>query len=163
MLSSIFFLTVIGCGGESGFTSNDGDVNPIEGNAIMELSHDSLVWEDLEAGVTMGFDLEISSVGELNLVLYESRIISSGDGVFYLPDDWRQEKTIPPGGSLTMTVTAAFPEATAPETTADGILRIKCNDIESIQYELPLQANVEPEATDTGDTGPGEDPADTDS
>ena len=158
MLSSLFFLTAIGCGGESGFSSNDGDVNPIEGNAIMELSHDSLVWEDMEPGITMGFDLTVTSVGELNLVLYESRIISSGDGVFYLPDDWREEKTISPGGSLTMTVTAAFPEDSPPETTAEGLLRIKCNDIESIQYELPLQANTKPE---TGDTGDGEDPTGT--
>jgi len=163
MLSSLFFFSLVGCGGESGFSNNDGDVDPIEGNAIMELSHNSLVWEDLAPGITMGFDLVVSSVGELNLMLYESRIISSGDGVFYLPDDWRQEKTIPPGGSLTMTVTAAFPEDTAPETTVDGLLRIKCNDIESIQYELPLQANVEPESQDTGDTGDEEDPADTDS
>ncbi len=160
MLNSLFFFSLIGCGGESGFSSNDGDVNPVEGNAIMELSHDSLVWEDLAPGITMGFDLVVASVGELNLVLYESRIISSGDGVFYLPEDWRQEKTISPGGSLTMTVTDAFPEDPPPETIVDGLLRIKCNDIESIQYELPLQANVKPEAGDTGDTG---DTADTDS
>ena len=51
-----------------------------------------------------------------------------------------------------MTVTAAFDEDAAPETTAAGILRIKCNDKDAIEWLLDLEANVAPESGDTGDT-----------
>ena len=145
-----------GCSGESGFNNRELDVNPVEGDAIMELSAQSLIWEDMEPGLTVGFDLLVSSVGELNLHLYESRLTASGGGVFYISEDWRSEKIVAPGNNVTITVTAAFEEDAAAGAVAEGILRIRCNDIDSTLYELPLLATVRDEGADTGpgaDTG----------
>ncbi len=147
---------LVACGGDSGFNNRELDVDPVDGDAIMELSAQSLIWEDMEPGLTIGFNLEVASVGELNLHLYESRLTASGGGVFYLPEDWRNEKVVAPGSSVTLTVTAAFEEDAAGGDEANGTLRIRCNDIESTLYELPLFATVREEATDTGqgtDTG----------
>jgi hypothetical protein len=129
---------------DSGLSINtDTDSEPVDDFARMELSQEALVWEDIGPGFTVGNDLVLSSVGATDLVLYESRITDSGGGVFYLPQDWLNEKLVAPGSSVTMTVTASFPENTEPGSATTGTLRIRSNDAESPAHELPLLATLD--------------------
>ena len=100
-------LLTAACGsGDSNFTNTEEDPKPVDGESIMEVSATELNWTDMEVGQTYSKEFTISSTGEVDLQLYEARILVGGD-VFYLPEVWKSGQTIARGGSVTMTLTAS--------------------------------------------------------
>jgi hypothetical protein len=144
------------CQTDTGFTHQDDDGSAIEGDAKMELSATVVVWEDLNLAQTYSRELIISSTGERNLLIYEARVIDSAGGVFYLPDEWKDnEKTIMPGTSVTMVLTAYFDEDSEAGTTAEGSLKIRSNDVDETEHLLSLTATLA-SGVDTGGVDTGE-------
>jgi len=141
------------CGsGDTGFTNNEEEPMPVAGDAIMELSATELSWVDMEVGQTYSKEFTISSVGEVDLQVYEARILVGGD-VFYLPEVWKNDQTIAKDNSITMTLTASLEE----EALREGSMRIKSNDSTNIEVLIPLSAAPVGweggEDTGSGDTG----------
>ncbi len=150
-------LFLAACQADTGFTHQDDDAGAVEGDAKMELSATQIVWEDLTLGETYSQELIISSTGERNLVIYEGRVIDSGGGVFYLPDEWKDnEKTIGPGTSVTMVLTAFFDEDAEAVESASGTLKIRSNDEDETEHLLSLAATLAGGDTGGGDTGSGD-------
>ena len=144
-----------GCGsGDSNFTKTDEDPKPVDGESIMEVSATELNWTDMEVGQTYSKDFTISSTGEVDLQLYEARILVGGD-VFYLPEVWKSDQTIARGGSVTMTLTASLDE----NEPREGSMRIKSNDSTNVELLIPLTATPlgwggsEDTGGDTGEPG----------
>ena len=137
-------IALTACGGDTSFSHQDDDVKPVTGDSLIEFSETELRWDDIELGQTISRELTISSVGEVDLEMYDARVIV-GSSTFYLPDDWRSSRTIASGSDITLLLTASLEE-----TMAEGILRIKCNDANQLEFEIPLTATA---AADTDDTG----------
>ena len=133
-------------GGESNLTSTEDDPKPVDGEAIMEVSATELTWNDMEVGQTYSKEFTISSVGQVDLQIYESRILVGGD-VFYLPEVWKKGETLAMGNSITMTLTASL-EQNAPR---EGSMRIKSNDSTNVELIIPLTASPV-DWEDPGDT-----------
>ena len=148
-------IALAGCGGDTNFSHQDDDVKPVTGSSLVEFSATELHWDDIELGQTISRELTIASIGEVDLELYDARVIV-GSSTFYLPDEWRSSRTIASGSEVTLLLTASLDES-----MAEGILRVKCNDANQIEYEIPLLATAATSTEDSGitsdsgvDTGP---------
>ena len=131
-----FALLTAACGsGDSNFTNTEDDPKPVDGESIMEVSASELTWTDMEVGQTYSKEFTISSAGEVDLQLYEARILVGGD-VFYLPEVWKNDQNIARGDSVTMTLTASLEN----DEPREGSMRIKSNDSTSIELIIPLKA-----------------------
>jgi len=138
------FMSLSGCGGDTNFSHQDDDVKPVTGDSLVEFSETELRWDDIELGQTISRELTVSSVGDVDLEMYDARVIV-GSSTFYLPDDWRNSRTIASGSDITLLITASLDEP-----MAEGILRIKCNDSNQLEFEIPLIATA---ASEPGDSG----------
>jgi hypothetical protein len=139
-----------GCGGgETNFTKQEETPQAVDGESIMEISANELNWTDMEVGQTYSKEFTISSVGKVDLQVYEARIIVGGD-VFYLPEVWKKGATLAEGNSLTMTLTASLEK----DALREGSMRIKSNDSTTLELIVPLTATPLgwEDAGDTGDT-----------
>ena len=119
-----FAVLTAACGsGDSNFTNTEEDPKPVDGESVMEVSATELNWSDMEVGQTYSKEFTISSVGEVDLQLYEARILVGGD-VFYLPAlqqpsdsryrphlkwqrDWRRESCLRTAGIMLASLLAA--------------------------------------------------------
>ncbi len=142
----LFILALWGCQDQT-FSQHDADIDNVEGAGVLTYSPEILLWTDLEVGNTVGQAVTIDSVGELNLMVYEARIIQSANGQFYMSET--EDKTIGPGGSLPIDVVCSLNR----DQPIEGVLQIKTNDVDHITFEVPLQAFPLGWTEDTGDTG----------
>jgi hypothetical protein len=141
----------LGCVNDTGFTRQNDDVDVVSGSGEMIMEPDEMNLWGLTPEITASETLNIQNVGDNLLVIYEARIISSGNGTFYLPEEWQTiERTISPGQSLDMIVAATL----AAEGTQQGSLRIKSNDLILLERIVNLRATTDTEETgSTGDSG----------
>lgn len=149
-------LTVIlalGCAAETNLSNTGQDVNEVEGAGILTYSPEIMIWEDLEVGLTSGQTLTINSVGELNLVVKQARLIDSANGQFYMEET--EDKTIGPGNSLDIAVVATLNK----DKSITGTLRVETNDLDHISFDIPLEAHpIGANTADSGDPGDSGDP-----
>ena len=150
MITCLSLMAAACSSGDSNLTNTKEDPKPVDGESIMEVSATEMTWTDMEVGQTYSQEFTVSSVGEVDLQLYEARILVGGD-VFYLPEVWKSDQTIAKGSSVTMTLTASLEEDTARE----GSMRIKSNDSTTVELIVPLMAT--PIGWESSDTGTGED------
>ncbi len=160
-LPLLFAAGLLACENESGFTRQEDDVDVVSGNGEMVLEPDSVDLWGLTPENTTAETLVVMNVGENNLVIYRARIINSGEGTFYLPDEWKDsERTIGPGQSLDMILAATLAE----EGTKEGSLHIESNDVNTLDHYVTLRATTDPEESeipcDTGEPADSGDPAD---
>ena len=132
------------CGGDTNFSHQDDELQPVTGNAIAEFSATELRWDDIEMGQTISRELTISSMGEVDLEFYDARVII-GSSTFYLPDEWRSSRTVASGSDITLLLTASIEEP-----LVEGILRVKCNDVDQVEFEIPLIATGTLDTSDSG-------------
>jgi len=153
---TLLLLSALGaCTNDVNFTRQQDDVEVVEGNGEMLMEPATVDLYGLVPEITTSETLRIENVGTNNLLVYEARIITSGGGTFYLPDEWMTtERTVAPGQSIDMIVAATL----AAEGTQEGSLRIKSNDVNLLERYVTLRATSDPEettGTDPGDTGTG--------
>ncbi|MCB9761232.1 MAG: hypothetical protein H6739_15430 [Alphaproteobacteria bacterium] len=140
-------LLAMGCSPETSFQNNTGDNSEVEGGGALEYSPAELIFEDLTVGNTYSQDITFSSVGEVNLTVYEVRVISSAEGTFYVGET--EDLVIAPGTALPVTITASL----AQDEPREGTLRVRTNDVEYIEFTIPMIARPEGyTGDDTGDT-----------
>lgn len=138
-----------GCPAQTGLSNTHEGVYDVQGNARVEFAPEELVWTDLATDSTTDAELVLSSVGDLNLVIYEVRLLNSADGVFFI--EQIEDRTIAPGSALTVLATASLID----NQPAEGMARIKTNDSEQLELMVPLFAwpeGYEP-PEDSGDLG----------
>lgn len=147
-------LAVAACGAETEFRNTDQGGEYEEGNGRIEVTPAELRFTDLDPVVARGLDLEVASVGDTNLTIFEVRILDSGDGAFYM--DREDDVVLAPGTTRLFHVVASLAEGV---TSAEGSLRIKCNDADNLTLEIPLYASLAGGDDTGGDTGtePGDD------
>ena len=143
----LFFQILVACKGDTGFTTTNEDVEPEEGNGQIEVAPETLVWTDLNPMAAQTRYIEVTSVGDNNLEIYEIRISDSSDGVFHLEE--KEDLSLQPGDSREFPVTATLPGA----DPAEGKLRIECNDPDTNTLYVSLTAYPAGWAGETGDTG----------
>ena len=137
------------CSAETNFqnTNDGGDFE--EGNGLLEWYPLEVSVTDLQQGITGSTTLQLSSVGEDNLHIYEVRVLNSGGGVFYMGDDDEYEdKVLAPGTSLEVPVTATMDDWAA---VVEGTIRVKTNDPDAIALEIPAYAYPAEDWEGTGD------------
>ena len=127
-------MLVVGCTSNTSFSHQTPDVPVVEGNGEMEYSPLELVWTDLEVGTTISQELVLTSVGELNLSVYEVRVTDTGNGTFYTEE--LEDRLLATGSSLSVLVVATLKN----ERMAEGTLRIQSNDADLLDLEVPLIA-----------------------
>ncbi len=146
-----------GCNAETGFTNTNDGGDFEEGQGGLEWYPLEIEIRDLQQGITSSTTLQLNSVGENNLQIYEVRVLNSGGGVFYMGDDDEYEdKVLAPGTSLEVPITATMDDWAA---VVEGTIRVKTNDPEAIALEIPAYAYPAEDwegtgGDDTGDTGP---------
>lgn len=138
------------CQTDTSFNNNTEDVTDVQGKGDMELSAFELTWENMDLGQAESQTLLIKSIGELNLVLYEARIISTGNGAFYIEET--EDKVIAPGTTYELVVVANVDN----DNLREGTLRLKTNDLDYSEVLIPLlgsTSEVGGEDTGADDTG----------
>ena len=147
------------CQTDTSFNNNTEDVADVQGKGDMDLSALELTWSNMGLGQAESQTLLIKSIGELNLVMYEARIISTGNGAFYIEET--EDKVIAPGTTYELVVVANVEN----DNLREGSLRLKTNDLDFAEILIPLTAwtgDVGSEDTgsedsgtdDSGDAGP---------
>ncbi len=145
MLVHLFLLA---CTPDTGFNNKTTDPGNVEGNGVMELSETELSWTEVSIGEANSQVLYVRSIGTLNLVLYEARLISTGNGAFYIEDT--EEKVIAPGSAYELVVVANVDN----DNLRQGTLRLKTNDLDQKEVLVPLSATTgDGEDTGLDDTG----------
>lgn len=145
------------CNAETNFTNTNDGGDFEEGQGGLEWYPLEIEVTDLQQGITGSSTLQLNSVGENNLQIYEVRVLDSGGGVFYMGDDDEYEdKVLAPGTSLEVPITATMDDWAE---VVVGSVRVKTNDPEAIALEIPAYAYPADDWTgvpgdDTGDTGP---------
>jgi len=151
----LLITTLLACQGDQTFSQQDADVDNVEGAGMLTYTPKLMTWTDLEVGNTVGQTLTINSVGELNLLIYEARLIQSANGQFYMGET--EDKTLGPGQELAIDVVCSLNR----DQPIEGVLEVKTNDLDHITFEVPLQAFPLGWTDDTGgggsDTGAGGD------
>ena len=150
-MSTTILLSLLACKGETQFSQTTPDVPEVDGVGMLELSATELVWTELVPGTASGQILEISSVGEQNLVVYQARLTSSANGQFYM--EMLEDKTVGPGVTLEIPIVANLNR----DKEIEGTLEVQTNAEEYLTFDIPLFAYPEGyEPPDTGgeDTGP---------
>jgi len=142
-------MALLACQQDTYLNTTTTDVTDVQGAGDVEISATELVWTDLNIGEVTGQTLYIHSIGELNLVLYEARLISTGNGAFYIEET--EDKVIAPGVSYELLVVANVDN----DNVRQGTLRLKTNDIDALEMLIELTASTGiDDADDTGtDTG----------
>ena len=126
------------CNAETNFqnTNDGGDFE--EGQGGLEWFPTEIVVDDLQQGITGSATLQLNSVGDNNLQIYEVRVLDSGGGVFYMGDDDEYEdKILAPGTSLEIPITATLDDWAE---VVEGSVRVKTNDPDAISLEIPAFA-----------------------
>ncbi len=141
-------MALLACQQDTHLNNNTTDVADVEGAGDVEISATEMVWTDLTLGEVTGQTLYIRSVGELNLVLYEARLINTGNGAFYIEET--ENKVIATGVSYELLVVANVDN----DNLRQGTLRLKTNDIDALETLIDLTASTGTGVEDTGsDTG----------
>ncbi len=149
------FAVLCACNAETNFqnTNDGGDFE--EGQGGLEWFPTEVEVSDLQQGITGSTTLQLNSVGENNLHIYEVRVLDSGGGVFYMGDDDEYEdKVLAPGTSLEIPITATMDEWA---TVVEGTIRVKTNDPEAISLEIPAYAYPADDWTGGGGDDTGDD------
>ena len=152
-VTTFALLVLLGaCNAETNFrnTNDGGDFE--EGNGALEWFPLEVEISDLQQGITSSATLQLNSVGENNLQIYEVRVYDSGGGVFYMGDDDEYEdKVLAPGTSLEVPITATMDDWAA---VVEGTIRVKTNDPDAISLLIPAFAYpAEDWGTPGDDTG----------
>ncbi|MFN7147477.1 MAG: hypothetical protein ACK4YP_27165 [Myxococcota bacterium] len=150
-----------GCGPQdTAFSNGNGDPDLPTGTGRMEIDQTEITVQNIDVGYSKSAQFTITSVGDANLLLYEIRVVTDVDDVFYF--DEVEDVELAPEQSATYSVVADL-EVDAPSV---GELRIRTNDPDYANLIVPLNAwpegYVPPEDTGGGgDTGAdtGEDTA----
>ncbi|MFT5584060.1 MAG: hypothetical protein ACI9VR_001645 [Cognaticolwellia sp.] len=137
------------CAGDGNFSQTTDGPDVTEGAGELSLAGATLVWTELEPGVSVGNTLYFENVGELNLIIKQARVTSSAGGTFYLPET--EDKTVGPGDSYEMSVVATLPG----DQPKSGKLQVKTNDPLFTDFIVDLEAYPVgwDTGTDTGDSG----------
>jgi len=148
---TLIHLVFVGCtSGDQQFSESDVDGTNQQGTTKMFLEPTELSFTDLnwEEGVSASMDFTVTNVGAANLELTVIDIADSGDDVFYMVE--QTNIIVIPKDSRTFTVAATLNEY----IQATGTLRIKANDIDYLDYRMPLTATpidwVDTGGDDTG-------------
>lgn len=141
-----------GCGPQdTAFSNGNGDPDLPTGTGRMEIDKTEILVENINVGYSQSEQFTIKSVGDANLLIYEIRVVTDVDDVFFF--DEVEDLEFPPGQEETYSVVADL-EVDAP---SDGELRIRTNDRDYANLIVPLHAwpegYVPPEDTGGGDTG----------
>lgn len=153
MTATIALALALGCSAETNLSNTGQDVAEVEGAGVLTYSPEVLVWNDLTVGTTSGQTLTINSTGELNLNVYQARLIDSANGQFYMEET--EDKVIGPGQSLDIAIVVTL----AKDKDIEGILQVETNDLDHITFTVPLQAHpIVEDPIDSGDTGDTDDP-----
>ena len=145
----MLLMALLACQTDTSFNNNTTDVTDVAGTGNMELSETEMTWTEMTVGNAASQTLFINSVGELNLVLYEARLIATGNGAFYIEET--EDKVIAPGSAYELIIVANVDN----DNLREGTLRLKTNDLDNQEVLIPLTAS-----TGTGggdDTGGGGD------
>ncbi len=140
------FLGVLGCAQETELSNTDDGGDQQVGNGLMEFSPEQIEFKDLEQGITRSVNLTIYSKGENALMVYEVRILNSGEGVFYVEE--KEDLSLAPDTEAEFPVTASMSDWAK---AVEGSLRVKTNDPDALTVEIPLIGY--PAADFYGETG----------
>lgn len=140
-----------GCGPQdTAFSNGNGDQDLPTGTGRMEIDQTEITIENINVGYSQSEPFTIKSVGDASLLIYEIRVVTDVDDVFFF--DEVEDLEFAPGQEETFSVVADL-EVDAP---SDGELRIRTNDPDYANLIVPLHAwpegYVPPEDTG-GDTG----------
>ncbi len=138
------------CQPETSFTHTDNEGENQEGNAGLEWYPTELVVDGLLPDITSSTTLQLNSVGDDNLHIYEVRVLDSGAGVFYMGEDDYEDIVLAPGTSREFPITATMDEWAAEVV---GSVRVQTNDIDYISLEIPCYARPAPDWGAPLDTG----------
>ena len=144
--SLILAAALSACGGDTNFTVDNNNQTDVGTGEMTVIPVDGVEWVDVVPGFPCSQYVRIDSVGNDDLNIDRIDITESGGGVFSLSETL-DGITLSPGSTKEFTVQAdmsALGEAT-------GELRIKSNDITTMDFRLPLHA-VSVDSWDTGDT-----------
>ena len=127
---------LIGCSGETQFSSTPDDSIPETGVAELEISTDAIVIEEINYSeqISKSASFTITNVGDNTLQLYLVGLADSGDGAFYIEEE--SDLALMPGIDREFSVVATLTEF----ITAEGSLRVKSNDADYLDYRLPVSA-----------------------
>ena len=126
------------CTAETGFSNTNDGGDFEEGQGALEWFPTEIVVDDLQQGITGSATLQLNSVGDNKLVIYEVRVLDSGGGVFYMGDDDEYEdRELATGTSLEIPITATLDEWAA---VVEGSVRVKTNDPDALALEIPAFA-----------------------
>ncbi len=160
-LLTLLAVPLIGCTNDVNFSRQEDDIDHVSGNGELSMDPWEVALYGLVPEITTSETLTITNIGDNNLVIYEARIITSGGGTFYVPDEWQSEQhTVAPSQSIDLIVAATL----AAEGTQTGSIRIKSNDVNVLERYVDLMATTDPEPVDTptggSDTGTTRDSGD---
>ena len=137
-------LLVAACGGDAGFSQNNGDPAEQEGTGQAEFYPTELVFEDCEPEISNSLPFKVTNIGENTLAVYEISVIKGGL-VFFVEEV--DEFGLEPKEDREFQVVATL---VPPMTPTDGVLRIKTSDPDALEFQMPLHA--EPAPKDSGGT-----------
>jgi hypothetical protein len=143
------------CNAETNFQNTNQGGEQHEGQGGLEWFPEAVEISGLQQGITGSATLQLNSVGENNLLIYEVRVLDSGGGVFYMgDDDAYEDRELAPGTSLEIPVTATMDEWAE---VVEGTLRVKTNDPDAISLEIPAYAYPATDWAGGGDDTGGDD------
>lgn len=134
-------LALTACDSDLGFSNTPDHQVGLEGEGVMEISVDELVFSGVSVGSARSEVLRITSVGDGALRIDSVTLPEAAEGTFYLDEDAYVELSLDPERSKEVVVVCHLTEAVETE----GVLRIDSNDRETPVVEVPLVCTPEAE------------------
>ena len=151
---SLFLL--LGCGGETGFSTEANDPGASVGDAGIEIEPTSLIFMQAEAGILYAQDVILRSIGDEPLTVYSVQIQDDVSASFEIGNGVGAETiTIEPDREDSFLVHLFMVTADAP---AYATVALQTNDADNLTVHIPVEAYplgwFGGDTGDTGDTGP---------
>lgn len=138
---------LLACGpSDLGFSKGSTDQDFQDGVATMELSEETLRFEDVVPGTARSIDLVLRNAGDADLLVYEGEIVSDPAQVFYAEAEASTDLVVVPEQEVALTIGVTLEEA----ERADGVYRLDTNDPERPTFEVALVALPEGWEGETG-------------
>ncbi len=142
---------LLACQGDTGFSTNQQDVQTDLGDPGLSYSPQEITFTDLEVGPSYSKPLSFQATGDADLVIYLVSVTGDSSMAFSVYGA-EEDLRIAPGDSAEITVLATLSQA-APATAE---LLVQSNVSDMLEFTIPLSAWPADRqgAGDTGDTGP---------
>jgi len=126
-------LCALGCGEEVGFTKHS-DPDPVKGEGRMQLSTESLHWQDMAVGVARSIGIVVTSVGEHTLQIRSGVVTQDPAEAYYTDEAANEGIDLDNGDSREFLVVCHLQ---VPEEAA-GVFRLESNDVDRPVLDIPL-------------------------